>query len=65
MTNQTETGHVCHEICIAQWNGVCVADECQGPYLMHPFPKSAEQAKKMYWLTVQMFKEDFGGKTND
>ena len=64
MENERRMNH-CNENCIAQWSGVCVVDKCEGPYLMHPFPKSPEQAKKAYWLVVKMFREDFGGSHDE
>ena len=52
--------------CLANLNGECVADECEGELVMLPPMKEEKTArKKQYELSVMFFKKDFGEEDDD
>lgn len=45
--------------CIANINGQCVADQCQGEITSMHKPSSSESAKRLYEMAAEMLQEDF------
>ena len=51
----------CDKPCIANIDGVCVAEQCEGPITRHPDPKTdAQTAAKFYRLAADSFRDCFG-----
>ena len=48
----------CSKSCLANWNGLCVVDQCQGALETLHRPKSGEVAKRMYEAVSKLFNED-------
>lgn len=51
----------CDKSCIANIDGVCVADQCEGPITRYQSPQADAQTEaKLYRLVAELFK---GGDT--
>lgn len=51
----------CDKPCIANIDGVCVAEQCEGPITRHPDPPTdAQTAAKFYRLAADSFRNYFG-----
>lgn len=48
----------CSKSCLANWNGLCVVDQCQGELETFYKPESDEVAKRVYEAVSKLFNED-------
>ena len=51
----------CDKPCIANIDGVCVAERCEGPITRYQSPQADAQTEaKLYRLVAELFRDHFG-----
>ena len=55
----------CDKPCIANIDGACVAEQCEGPIIRYQSPQADAQTEaKLYRLVAELFRDPFGEKND-